>query len=99
MTHEEIIRIAGEAGLLRGQHWNRKAMTTDGMRKFAALVAEKEREACAQLCEDRPDLKIATTYDWTRQVGQDLARAIRMRSNVEQSRNEGSCEVGMAEEE
>ena len=41
-----------------------------------------EREACAKVCEDRPDLKIATTYDWTRQVGQDLALAIRMRSNA-----------------
>lgn len=44
--------------------------------------AAAEREACARLCEERTDLKIATTYDWTRQVGQDLATAIRARANA-----------------
>lgn len=62
-----------------------EAAFRDGYEKGVAAFHEAvaiEREECAKMCEDRPDLKIATTYDWTRQVGQDLARAIRMRSNV-----------------
>jgi hypothetical protein len=33
-------------------------------------------EAAAKVCEERHDLKIATTYDWTRQVGQYFVTAI-----------------------
>ena len=40
MTHQEIIDMAKEAGFF----------VTPELRKFAALVAAKEREACAQEC-------------------------------------------------
>lgn len=58
-NHDDIIRVAREAGIefepaemLRGG----TALFTDGavsimrMERFAAIVAAKEREACAQLC-------------------------------------------------
>lgn len=48
MTKDEIIEMAREAGL--------RDCTCDGtkgcLERFAALVAEKEREACAKACED-----------------------------------------------
>jgi hypothetical protein len=56
------------------------------LREQLAAGVAAEREACAKLCEERPDLNIATTYDWTRQVGQDLAQAIRERSNAQGNR-------------
>lgn len=53
MTREDIIRIAREAGLLRsGEGWtepHRWGLTE--FEKFAALVAEAEREACALAVE------------------------------------------------
>jgi hypothetical protein len=50
MTKEDIIRMAKQAGLTKGQHWNRHNMTTAFMCDFANLVAAAEREACAKLC-------------------------------------------------
>jgi hypothetical protein len=51
MTREDIIRMAREAGLTHGQHWNKVNMTTAFMCDFANLVAKHEREACAKLFE------------------------------------------------
>jgi hypothetical protein len=44
MNREEITRLAQEAGFvgMDGEH--------GGLRRFAALVASAEREACAKLC-------------------------------------------------
>ena len=46
MNREEITRMAQEAGFvgMDGEH--------GGLRRFAALVASAEREACAKVCED-----------------------------------------------
>ena len=46
MTKEEIIEIAREAGL-DPDLWN----YTDAFETFAKLVAEKEREECAKVCD------------------------------------------------
>ena len=45
MKQEDITRLAQEAGFvgMDGEH--------GGLRRFAALVASAEREACAGLCE------------------------------------------------
>lgn len=49
MTHEEIIAMAREAW---GDGWFPALHTfTDELARFAALVAAKEREACAQYME------------------------------------------------
>jgi hypothetical protein len=64
MNREEIIRMAREAGL-DPDLWN----YTDAFERFAALVAEHEREACARVClEEAPSLD-----------GQLCAAAIRAR--------------------
>jgi hypothetical protein len=43
------------------------------LERFAALVAEKEREACAKVCEDTP---------WSNWFTADCAAAIRARGNT-----------------
>jgi len=49
MTREDIIRMAREAGLtVCRDEWVFGAM----LERFAALVAETEREACAKMCEN-----------------------------------------------
>lgn len=54
MDREDIIRMAREAGL--GDTGVREGFIffqpgTDGLERFAALVAAHEREACAKVCE------------------------------------------------
>ena len=56
MTPAEIIAMAREAGLLPDNSHpapETRAMRqrTNAVQRFAALVAAKEREACAQVCE------------------------------------------------
>ena len=51
MTKDDVIRMAREAGLTKGQHWNKHNMTTAFMCDFANLVAAAERAECAKLCE------------------------------------------------
>ena len=74
MNRDDIIRMAREAGL-----W---PAVTDvfpkELERFAALVAEHEREACAKLCEEmaRPIDDISTTIQW---VASECAAAIRQR--------------------
>jgi hypothetical protein len=63
MTKDDIIRMAREAGLTHGQHWNKGRMTTAFMRDFAALVAAAEREACAAICEEEEELRDHTPFD------------------------------------
>lgn len=49
MTREDIIRMAREAGLtVCRDEWVFGAM----LERFAAIVAETEREACAKMCEN-----------------------------------------------
>ena len=48
MTHEDIIKLAREAGISQS---HAEGMT-DFLERFAALVAAAEREACAKVCEE-----------------------------------------------
>ena len=48
MTREEIMALANQTA---GQHW----MDEAHIQRFAALVAEAEREACARVAEMSPD--------------------------------------------
>ena len=57
MTHEEIIAMAREAGFDMSHLPSIRAANVygevnDELARFAALVAAKEREACAQVCEE-----------------------------------------------
>jgi hypothetical protein len=48
MTREDIIRMAREAGGFD--------VTPEFLAKFANLVASAEREACANVCDEFPDV-------------------------------------------
>jgi hypothetical protein len=51
MTKDEIIRMAVKCQLINAG--NREGIYMDALAEFAALVAEAEREACAEVCEDQ----------------------------------------------
>lgn len=78
MTRTEVIAIARDVGLLPDN--SHPTPETRAMRKrcevvmrFAALVAEAEREACAQVCESE------WATDAERAFGGELAALIRAR--------------------
>jgi hypothetical protein len=48
---QEIIEMAQECGLV-GMRPHLDGIYSEALVAFAKLVAEKEREACAQLCEE-----------------------------------------------
>jgi hypothetical protein len=53
MTQDEIIKMAKQAGFERLGHDDCDYVCyPDDIEAFAILVAEKEREACAKLCEE-----------------------------------------------
>jgi len=54
MTRDDIIKMAKEAG------WTIGPATLNGLERFAALVAAREREACAKICDEKVDSEYAT---------------------------------------
>jgi hypothetical protein len=64
MTKDEIIEMADRA-------FDESSVTDAEVIRFAKLVAEKEREACAKVCET------LELFDWPDKVRQPLAQAIR----------------------
>ena len=75
MTQDEIIEMAREAGFeidCCSLEWHKRITA------FARLVAEKEREACAKLCE-----QIDTdAFGGERPAPNDCAAAIRARGEA-----------------
>ena len=61
MTRDEVIAMAREASQLDGTTRQGKSIVLYAAKsakfreRFAELVAAKEREACAKLCEEHPD--------------------------------------------
>ena len=62
MNKDEIIRMAREAGFLIDTHSQKyqpncilstHGLIDENLQRFANLVAEHEREACAKVCEGR----------------------------------------------
>ena len=51
MTQDEIIRFAIQCRLVTTG--NRDGLYMDALTEFAKLVAAKEREACALICDDQ----------------------------------------------
>ena len=70
MTKTEIIELARQAGVRDDEHIFEFSQYKY-LEAFARLVAEKEREACANICET---LELP---DWPDKVRQPLAQAIR----------------------
>jgi hypothetical protein len=52
MTRDDIIRMAREAGFDPHDMSDDFTCNLEDIERFAALVAAKEREACAKLCEE-----------------------------------------------
>ena len=54
MTQDEIINLAKQAGARRSSNTDKydvMEITYCGLEAFAKLIAEKEREECANICE------------------------------------------------
>jgi hypothetical protein len=76
MIKEDIIRMAREAGLAYGSDEKPLGSVT----RFAALVAEHEREACAELVVKGTDEPVQTkTLEILRKERERIAAAIRAR--------------------
>ena len=69
MTKEEIIEMADKA-------FDESSVTDAEILRFAKIITEKEREACANICET---LELP---DWPDKVRQPLAQAIRARGQA-----------------
>ena len=52
MTQNEIIEMARQANFYHSEYAESYAASIKDIEAFAKLVAEKEREACAKLCEE-----------------------------------------------
>ena len=71
MDREEITRMAREAGFVGFDGSNKM------LRKFAALVAAAEREACAKVCD-----VLAVHPEYASDITKVAAQAIRARGNT-----------------
>ena len=76
MTRDDIIRMAKEAGLALAS-FCRWSAYSDDLERFAALVAEREREACAKVC-DEVECGSSMMIE-ERQTANECARKIRAR--------------------
>ena len=77
MTKEEIIEMAKKVGFEEHQ-----AKFDTRFEPFAKLVAEKEREECAKICDDRVTAYQYATDPWAREhidEAKHLAETIRAR--------------------
>lgn len=80
MTKDEIIEMAKQSGMevWKGGH---RYMDDFDIHKFAKLVAEAEREACAKVCDDIRHYNLSQeTDDWIEGT-KDCANAIRARGD------------------
>ena len=82
--NERIKEFAEQAGLgvIRNKGWHPLPIGSKHIERFAELVRQDEREACAKVCEKVHDDYINDRnndgYDWP--DGRDCAEAIRARS-------------------
>jgi hypothetical protein len=89
MTQDEIIEQAKRAGIKRrtdvffSEYCD--GICFDDLEAFAKLVAEKEREACAKVCDDRVIAYQYATDVWAQEhidEARHLAKAIRARGQA-----------------
>lgn len=81
MTQDQIIEFAQQATRYANDQTGAEGYNWDLIRDeyFAHLVAQYEREQCAQLCEQQDEANTQYRYDYRRGV-LDCAQAIRLRS-------------------
>jgi hypothetical protein len=72
MTQDEIIELAKKCGAYPASNVDGALLFWSELQveAFAKLVAEKEREACAKLCEDSVEYAGGTLADAIRTRGQ-----------------------------
>jgi hypothetical protein len=78
MTQDEIIEMVKQTdllGIIDSQYYENELWIPDVV-EFAKMVAEHEREACANICET---LELP---EWPDKVRQPLAQAIRARGQA-----------------
>ena len=80
MTQDEIIEMARQAGFEEHQ-----AKFDTRFEPFAKLVAEKEREACAEICDGfyLSWINIQGRYEFMGEGASECAGAIRARGNYQ----------------
>ena len=80
MTKEEILKIAQECNLL-GMRPHLDGIYSESLEAFAKLIAEKEREACAEICDGfyLSWIDIQGRYEFMGEGGSECAGAIRAR--------------------
>jgi sugar phosphate isomerase/epimerase len=76
MTQDEIIELARQAGVRDSLEYDHMECDAKSLEAFAKLVAEKERDACAKLCDD-----INAEYE-AKDVFSSYAEAIRERGQA-----------------
>jgi hypothetical protein len=76
MTRDDIIRMAREAGAFT-EDLHCVTVTLEIAERFAALVTEAEREACAKVCD-----LVAREIDDTNGIATYIAAAIRARGTT-----------------
>ena len=80
MTQDEIIKVAHKAGLHIATDVNwMPIIGLEYAEKFAKLVAQHEREACAKVCEETDD---GTPYN----LAKECAAAIRARGRTHEEK-------------
>jgi hypothetical protein len=78
MTQDEIIEMAKQAGFWK-EHTNTWMCNSQDIEAFAKLVAQHEREACAQVCDDLADMHAKMNQWGSHKTADTLADAIRAR--------------------
>jgi hypothetical protein len=82
MTRDEIIEMAIQSSMnyriFEDEFYsgNTDGVSIEHLEAFTKLVAEKEREACATICEQLP------LPEWPNNIRQPLAQAIRAREQA-----------------
>jgi len=83
MTQDEIIEMAQECALI-GMRPHLDGIYSEALVDFAKLVAAKEREACAMVCEELPAPNFYSDTDQSMWdiTSMDCAEAIRARGQA-----------------
>jgi hypothetical protein len=86
MTQDEIIEMARQAGCVEDKYYKGEVIfiSKDALERFAKLVAEKEREACAEICDGfyLSWIDIQGRYEFMGEGASECAGAIRARGQA-----------------
>ena len=83
MTQDEIIEMAQQCGLI-GMRPHLDGIYSEALEAFAKLVAEREREACAEICDGfyLSWINIQGRYEFMGEGASECAGAIRARGQA-----------------